>query len=178
MNNSNSSENPPGWGIHINHKKDMGYPPHPQWVLASNLLAWQNIGVVIWDEYTSNVMCLFPQQALDVLDDLRESSEWKSTSFCLGWNSYTMPFSEEDRVEWRTTKNRRSRSKDSGANSCELLLTPRQAQDLILYLARHEKEIRELAEAYTKDVRKTLGRVYSLILSWGRKREHKEQKSP
>jgi hypothetical protein len=50
MNNSNLSDNQPDWGIHINHKKDMGYTPYPQWVRAGNQMAWQNIGVIIWSE--------------------------------------------------------------------------------------------------------------------------------
>jgi hypothetical protein len=166
------------WGIHINRKSDIGAPPCPQWVKAGNQKTWKNKGVIIWNKYESKVMCMFPQQALDVLDDLRESPEWKDSPFCLGWNSYIMPFSEEDRIEWRTTKNRRNRSSNGKLSSCDLILIPEQTEALLLYLEEHQIEIREFADAYSEEVRKVLGRVYSMIIGWGRDRRKKEQKSP
>lgn len=178
MENNSQLDNKAGWGIHVNHKKDMGYPQYPEWVRAGNQMAWTNKGVIVWDESANKVMCLFPQQALDVLDDLRESSELAGMYFCLDWKSYTIPFSEEDRIEWRNTKNRRSRLTDSESKFSSLILSPEQTQELLRYLEKHQIEIRELAEAHAKEVRKVLGRVYSLILSWGRDRQKKEQKSP
>jgi len=178
MENNNQPDNKAGWGVHINHQKDIGYPLRPEWVRAGNQMTWANIGVIVWNESSNKVICLFPQQALDVLDDLRESSELANMPFCLDWNSYTMPFSEEDRINWRNTKNRRHRLSDNISTSSSLILSPEQAQELLIYLEKHQIEIRDLADAHMKDVRKVLGRVYSIILSWGRDRQKKEQKSP
>lgn len=166
------------WGIHINHKKDIGYPPCPGWVKAGNQRAWKNLGVIIWSKSENQVICLFPQQALDVLDDLRESSEWKDLPFCLDWNSYTVPFSEEKRTDWRKNINRRNRSTSGLPGFHSLRFSPEQTVALLNYLEKHQIEIRELAEAYAKEIREVLGRVYAMILGWARERKKKEQISP
>ncbi len=93
MDNKTQSNNTSSWGIYINREKNIGCPPVPQWVKASNRMAWENYGVIIWSESAGRVMRQFPHQALDVLEDLRESSDWKGTLFCLEWYSYNMPFS-------------------------------------------------------------------------------------
>lgn len=175
MDNKTQSNKTPSWGIYINSEIDMRHPPVPEWVKSGNRMAWENQGVVIWSETAHRVMCLLPHQALDVLDDLRESSDWKDAPFCLEWDSYSMPFSEEKRVEWRTTKNRRSSTLKNNPGYGGIVLTPEQTQELFLFLERHQSDIREFADAKTKEVRKVLGRVYSIILGWGRERQKKQQ---
>lgn len=168
MDNKIQNKDMMDWGMHINREKNIGYPPIPQWVKAGNLMEWKDQGVIIWSASAGRVMCLFPHQALDVLDDLRESSSWKETPFCLYWTSYSMPFSEEDRVQRRTTENRRSHSTNSQTNYSSLTLPPEQTQDLLLFLEQHHSTIRELADMRTKEVRKILGRAYTMILGWKR----------
>lgn len=130
-------------------------------------MAWKNSGVIIWSETADRVMCLLLHQALDVLDDIRELSGWKDAPFCLEWDSYSMPFSEKNRIEWRTTKNHRSSTLKNNTGYGGIVLTPEQTQDLFLFLERHQAEIHEFADAKTKDVRKILGRAYTMILGWG-----------
>lgn len=84
MNDKNQFEEK-NWGVHINHKKDAGYPPPPEWVNVGNRMAWTNRGVVVWEKSANTVMCLFPQQALDVLDDLKEWVKLENEPFCLNW---------------------------------------------------------------------------------------------
>jgi hypothetical protein len=175
MDNKTQSNNTSSWGIHFNREKDMRYPPVPQWVKAGNRMAWENSGVIVWSETADRVMCLLPHQALDVLDDLRESSDWKDSPFCLEWESYSIPFSEENRVEWRTTKNRRSPTLKNNTGYGGIILTPEQTQELFLFLEQHQTEIREFADIRAKEVRKILGRAYTMILGWGRDRRKKQQ---
>lgn len=175
MDNKLQSNKTPSWGIYINSEKDLRHPPVPQWVKSGNRMAWENQGVIIWSETANRVMCLFPHQALDILDDLRESSDWKDSPFCLEWDAYSMPFSEEDRVEWRTSKNRRNQSLNNSSAYGGILFTPEQTQELFLFLEQHQSVIREFADAKTKEVRKILGRAYSIILGWGRERQKRQQ---
>lgn len=133
--------------------------------------------MIIWDEATQKVECLFPQQALDVLDDLRESTTWENEPFCLSWNSYMLPFSEEKRKEWRVTNNRRNQTvENESALNC-LILSPEQTRELFVFLGKHENEIRVLGDAYAKEARKILGRLYSTIIGWGRDRLERNQDS-
>jgi hypothetical protein len=161
------------WGIRINHEKDIEYSSCPKWVRSGEKREWTNRGVIIWNETACWVVCLSPQQALDILDDLRESPSWKSEPFSLSWNSYTLPFSEEDRKKWRSFKNRRIRSGEGRLGPRDKFLSPAQTQELLLFLESHYNEVRQLAEEHTKEVKKVLARVYMLILSW--RREKKQQ---
>jgi len=88
-------------------------------------------------------MCLLPHQALDVFDDLGESPDWRDVPFCLEWESYSISFSEEDRVEWRTTKNRRSPSLRKNSVYGGIVLTPEQTQELYLFLEQNQGETSE-----------------------------------
>lgn len=142
----------------------------PPWAKGVGQLVWDSIGVVIWDKAMCKVCCLSPHQTLDVLDDLRESSVWNDNPFYLRWNSYSMPFSEENRKEWRTTKNRRDHSGEGDSAPDSMTLTPEQTQELFLFLEKREDEIRTLADAHTKEVKSTLGRVYAFLIDLGRKR--------
>ncbi len=81
-----------------------------------------------------------------------------------------MPLSEEDRIAWRSTKNRRNNSGEGEAGSSYMILAPNQTQELFLFLERHEDEIHALGDAHAKEVKKTLGRVYTFIIDLGRKR--------
>ena len=169
------------WGIHINRDKDIGYPSCPKWVRPGEKSQWTNRGIIIWDETACRVLCLSPQQALDILDDLRESPSGKSEPLILSWNSYTLPFSEEDRKNWRSTKNRRIRFGEAGSKPRDMCLSPAQAQELLLFLDSHYDELRELADEHANEVRKVLGGVYSLILGWRREKrqrtnDHAEEK--
>jgi hypothetical protein len=138
MEEKNQKEGKASWGIHINHKRGASYPEYPEWVKAGNQMAWTNFGVIIWDEPTPKVECLFPQQALDVLDDLRESTTWENEPFCLSWDSYMLPFSEEKRKEWRATHNRRNQTiENESALNC-LILSPEQTRELFSFLEKHE----------------------------------------
>lgn len=175
MNTKNQSNNTQSWGIHFNREKDIRHLPLPQWAKAGNQMAWEGPGIIIWSETAKRVMCLLPHQALDVLDDLRESPDWRDAPFCLEWESYSIPFSEENRVEWRTTKNRRSPSLRKSSVYGGIALAPEQTQELYLFLEQNQDEIRAFADAKTKEVRKVLGRVYGIILGWGRERIKRQE---
>lgn len=174
MDNKTQSNKTPSWGIYINSEKNIKHPPVPQWVI-SNRMAWEHPGIIIWSETVNRVMCLLPHQVLDVLDDLRESSDWKHEPFCLEWDSYSMPFSEENRVEWRITKNRRNQALKNNSVYGGILLSPEQTEELFLFLDQNQIVIREFTDAKTKEVRKILGRAYSIILGWGRDRQKRQQ---
>ena len=158
-----------GWGIHINHRDNMASQPCPQWAKGVNQLVWDSIGVIIWDRPANKVFCLSPHQALDVLDNLRESSAWKDHSFYLSWNSYSTPFSEEDRKTWRNTRNRLNSSGDGELASNSMMLSSEQTHELFLFIEKHEDDIRALGDAHVKEVKKVLGMVYAFIIDLGRK---------
>lgn len=86
-----------------------------------------------------------------------------------------MPFSEEDRVEWRTSKNRRNPSLKNRSAYGSILLTPEQTQELYLFLEQHQSVIREFADARTMEVGKVLGQIYNIILGWRSKKGNNRQ---
>lgn len=161
----NQNEDEASWGIHINRHDNMPSQRCPSWARGIDQMNWESMGVIIWDKAVGKVHCLSPHQALDVLDDLKDTSDWKESPFYLGWNSYTVPFSEELRQEWKNNQNRRNDS--GGMNSMALM--PERTQELFLFLSSHEGEIRALADTHTKEVKKALGRVYALLINAGRK---------
>lgn len=88
-----------------------------------------------------------------------------------------LPFSEEKRKEWRVTNNRRNQTvENESALNC-LILSPEQTRELFVFLGKHENEIRVLGDAYAKEARKILGRLYSTIIGWGRDRLERNQDS-
>lgn len=175
MENNNQIEG--NWGVHINHKKNTSYPPIPEW-LRGNKTFWAERGVIVWDKSANRVKCLLPQQALDVLDDLREWVEPGDKSFCLDWDAYRLPFSEEDRIAWRKTKNRRNLSPGRYSSSGSLTLSPEQARELLRFLEEHQTEIREVGEVHEKEASMAIARALALFARHGRKLRIKDQKSP
>lgn len=165
------------WGVHINHEKNTTYPPIPEW-LRGGKTCWSERGVIVCDKSANRVKCLLPQQALDVLDDLREWAEPGNKSFCLHWNAYRLPLSEEDRIAWRKTKNRRNLSPDRYSPSSSLTLSPEQARELLRFLEEHQAEIREVGEIHEKEASMAIARALALFARHGRKFRIKEQKSP
>jgi len=149
----------------------------PEWARGTAQLVWDRLGVVIWDKAACKVYCLSPYQALDTLDEFRESCAWKDNPFLLHWSSYSMPFSEEDRRAWRSTKNRRNHSDVGEAESSCMILAPNQTQELFLFLERHEDEIHALGDASARETKKTLGRVYTFLINLGRKRIRQNERS-
>ena len=164
------------FGIHLNLEKGGSRFPFPGWISPADKDEWINRGVIVWDREAQRIVCLSSHQALDVLDDLKESSSWKSEPFSLSWDSYSIPFSEDDRKEWRLSKNRRNLSGEYTLRGRKIfLLTPSQTLELATFLDSHMDQLLEMADEDTMNVRKFLGRVYRLILSWPR--EENEQPS-
>ena len=168
MNDDHADGRKINWGIHLNRDKGSTHSPCPKWVKPGEKSEWSERGVVIWDEAAGQVTCLSPHQALDVLDDLRETPSWKSAPFCLSWNSYAFPYSEEDRKAWRSSKNQRNEFCRNELGFGDMRLLPDQTQKLFLFLESREDEIQKLAQEHAMEVRKLLGQVYRLILSWRR----------
>lgn len=167
MNDENQSE-ANVLGIYINHKENIYYPPLPEWV-KDNKICWAHRGVIVWDESTNKILSLFPQQALDVLDDLKEWTVSTDELFCLDWNSYIVPLSEEDRIAWRKTKNRRNHSPGQKSASRSLMLSPQQAKVLLLFLEKRKAEICELGNEHEKETSKAIAHVLATFARAGRK---------
>jgi hypothetical protein len=156
------------WGIHLILKENSPYPLYPEWANKKDTHSWKSSGVVVWDRVAHRILCLSPHQALDVLDDLRESSTWKSDGILLSWNSYSLPFSEDARKRRQSQENRRNLYTDGKLREWEVHFNPTQAQGLFDFLESHHEEIREMADRRSREAKVTLGQVYSLILSWTR----------
>ncbi len=60
------NEDETSWGIHINHRNNMASRSCPEWARGIGKLAWDSLGVIIWDKATHKVYCLSPYQALDI----------------------------------------------------------------------------------------------------------------
>ncbi|MEW6403474.1 MAG: hypothetical protein AB1649_16885 [Chloroflexota bacterium] len=158
------------WGVHINSMDGSSHPKCPNWADLHAKSEWVKSGIVVWSKADSRIICLWPHQALDVFDDLRESSSWKNEGLLLSWDSYSLPFSEESRRARRSTENRRNQSKTGKLNRSEMYLSPVHAQELFSFLESHHEEILKMADEQSKEAKKMLGRVYALILSWRRER--------
>lgn len=163
------------WGVHINRKRNDGHSSIPEWLRKDKIL-WTERGVVVWSRSANRVMCLFPQQALDVLDDLREWAEEGVKPFCLDWDAYTLPFSEEDRTAWRKTKNRRNLSPGRSSALWSISLTPEQARELLRFLEERQAEIREVGEVHEKEASKAIARALAVFARHGRQLRAMEQK--
>jgi hypothetical protein len=145
---------------------------NPEWILPTDKDEWINRGVIIWDSEAKRVISLSPHQALDVLDDLRESTSWKSEPFILSWDSYSFPFSEDHRKELRLSTNRRNILDESNLQAGKTsYLVPNQTLELNTFLELHFNQLREMADEDSKNVRKLLGKAYRLILSWPRENQ-------
>ena len=146
------------------------HPKCPGWADLHAKSEWVKSGIIIWSKADSRIICLWPHQALDVLDDLRESSSWRNEGLLLSWNSYSLPFSEENRRARRFTENCRNQSKTGKLNRSEMYLSPVQAQELFSFLESHHEEISKMADKQSKEAKKMDACVYTLILSWRRER--------
>jgi hypothetical protein len=157
------------WGAHINLTNKSTFPC-PDWADLHAKSEWDKSGIIIWDKAGSRIIRLWHHQALDLLDDLRESSSWRNDGFLISWNSYSLPLSEKDRKARRSAENYRNQSKAGKLNRSEMHLSPIQSQEFLSFLESHQEEIFRMANERSEEAKKMLGRVYTLILSWRKER--------
>jgi hypothetical protein len=144
-------------------------PDYPAWLKPGFLEDWYKRGLVIWDQATQSVERLGAQGALDLLEKLRSTAEWRTEGVPITYRVSRMkgneekprrarkrkraeePPAEEKQPEWETVDAERFR------------LTPDAGGKLMALIQEHEALLREIAQEEEKERERANGELFRLL---------------
>lgn len=154
----------PAWGIHLNCYGYMKQTPCPGWVNSSQREQWDERGVIVWDAPSHTVTRLRASQALSILEELRNTEEWKEHGIIVGEpvqrlmlpnpekKSEVMEKEQEQKGEWVLTN--------------QIPLSNLQTQELFAFFVGNEETLKDFAKIDKENEGRLLAQVYEYILSW------------
>ncbi|HEY5039689.1 MAG TPA: hypothetical protein VIJ93_11505, partial [bacterium] len=155
------------WGYHINRAKyPQSSPSIPEWA-RSHKSDWVDRGLVIWDEATKSVTHLRASYILDLQIQMAENDVWKNDGIIVGDRAYEIIIESNERQKTKKSDDTQE-NKPNGRLALinQIKLSPSQAQELFAFLQSHRNQIQKMADEDDKEIKRILGQVYSLILSW------------
>ena len=174
---------PPAWGVRIYNGRTgfTAFPSSatnpPGWLGRAGQTAWQEHGVVVWNEGSQKIKTLSASEALDLLGRLRERGFWRTNGIAItqrvhrrkspetkgtdrsGVEKKGEPVSEEQKEQWEVV------------DEVLFRLDPRVGEEFFAFLQEHEALLKQKAEEEKKAATATLKEVYNLLLGETRKNE-------
>src|SRR5215213_8087794 len=86
------------WGAKVNtHTVALRPSNCPAWASRKQQQKWCEQGLVIWDHAHQSLIRLHPRDALTVLDDLRQRTDWHQDGITIGeivivWDTASKPY--------------------------------------------------------------------------------------
>jgi len=129
----------------------------------------------VWDARVNRVTHLHGSQAFHILEQSRQSKSWKKKGLLVGEVAYhiTLPSTEKSKKQTKDEGGAQPVQKDGWCLTHTIQLAPEQAVQFVSFLEQHEATLQTIVQAEEAERREVLGRVYSLILSWGEERKKK-----
>lgn len=168
------SNKDPVWGFHLNATiYSLSCPPCPKWANSWEQQNWHKLGIVVWDAQVNRVTHLHGSQAIQILEQSRQSESWKKEGLLVGEIAYfiTIPSHKKSKSRIADQPEPKTSHKDGWCLTNSIQLAPDQAQKFISFLAQHETNLEKVIQAEAAERSRILGEVYSLILSWRDERE-------
>lgn len=162
------------WGVYINTQPIYRITPdefhrrYPSWADIKDESYWQSRGIAIWNNLTEQFVVLWAKQALEVLDWMHGSEEWKV-------NGILFP-KQTKFVRLRLPTEKTSRKKKGGPEDTEqklpdrvedvqMSLGPEEAEGLFNFLTAHENLLRKMAEEDQKEESRVWRRVLDVLFA-------------
>jgi hypothetical protein len=177
MVNLGASANWGTWGIHINvWSTQSGAPNCPEWAKPLQKKDWQARGVVIWDEKTQQITRCYAGQMLNVLRDLKTTDSWKEDGYVVGVPAYriVLPSGRQKKKQQLQQSEPEEKTGEGWALTKTISLTPDQTARLFDFLENSVSTIEKIAEHERTEAKERLGKVYRMILEWGRERKARQ----
>jgi len=162
------------WGFHINESIYSSFcPPCPKWAKSLEQQNWHTLGVVVWDARVNRITHLHGNQALQILEQSRQSESWKNEGLLVGEVAYhiTIPSNKKSKSNIADQPESKPSQEDGWCLTHTIQLAPDQTQQFVSFLEQHEANLKKVIEAETAERGRILAQVYSLILSWGDERK-------
>lgn len=167
----------PTWGYHMNDSiYTLSCPPCPKWAKRFDQQSWNRLGVVVWDAHIQRITHLFGSQAMRILEEARESKEWRKKGLVVGEIAYriTMPADKKSKVKVSEQPTENKAEKDGWCLTNTIQLSPSQTKEFLSFLEQNVEKLKEIIAKENEERNRILGKAYSLILSWRRERKAKE----
>jgi hypothetical protein len=152
------------WGVRFT-RLWQGVEDWLEWVNRLQREQWGKPGLVLWDHCSQQVTHLSATLAMQLLDYLRTTDDWKHTETVVGKPATRLfPYDPERTPEEVITD--------------QMTLTPVQSQEILDQLKGNEEELRRMCEAEREERRQALHKVYSYLLELAHKREVQQAGDP
>ncbi len=157
------------WGFHLNESSySSSCPPCPKWTSSWEEQNWHKLGVLVWDARINRVTHLDGSQALQILEQSRQSESWKKEGLLVGEVAYriTIPSNKKSKSKIADEPGPKPSQEDGWRLTNTIQLAPDRAQQFVSFLEQHEANLKKVMEAESAERGRILAQVYSLILSW------------
>lgn len=149
--NSTGGQNEETWGVRINTGWWGSAEGWPAWANPLQREKWREHGLVLWDHQEQQIVRLSADLALQLLDHLRTTDDWREHGFTVGEPATKLVLREPDR-------------KPKPVLLYGMTLSPDQVQRVFDLLVRKEPDLESLREAGAEDRKRRLSRVYTILL--------------
>ena len=157
-----SALNNDSWGAHLNFEGHFTSPPaNPDWLTPLQQPDWQRRGIVVWDAELRLVAHLYAGYALELLDHMRATEDWKTSGFLIGSPTYQLSTS--------SAGNPSPKIRGTWILENQIELRADQVQNLVEFLTVQENLLKRISLYYKEDAEQAISKVYQLIAAYGRK---------
>jgi hypothetical protein len=157
MENATERTNP-SWGMKING----GWFPIgrkcPEWANNFQRKIWGESGLIIWDETAKTITHVLASNAINVLEYLSITEEWKLGGIVVGEPATRL-------IIGKTVSETKTALKN------EINLTVEQCTQLLDFLQRNKDDLERIQEQEKQHRRHSLGKVYSILLKFAVRRD-------
>jgi hypothetical protein len=144
------------WGIFINEYTSSNKKNFPSWAKRSDKGNWDFRGVVVWDKTIPRVTRLWAGQALRILDQLQNSTEWQKYGIVIGIPASVGRFHKE-----------KGEAREKVESSWELVdeipLTADQTKLFLDFLSQNSSTLKRVSGAEDADKAETFSHLYERV---------------
>lgn len=152
------------WGIRVNTSRWGNPTDWPTWATSRQREKWNKQGLVLWDHRTQQITGLSADDALQLLNHLRMTEDWREQGLTIGEPATKLFPNEPDRQPEPSFLN-------------NMNLSPDQLQEVFARLERRESDLQVLRDDETEDRKRRLSRVYTILLDLAALHERENESS-
>jgi hypothetical protein len=176
--NTTPNHEPPPWGIKVNtHRSGQQKRDCPPWANGFQREKWGEAGVVIWDHDQQQITRLHAGHALDILQLLRTTDDWRQEGIIVGEPAVRIKLRNQTRTRRRKGEEPppdEPEEKPQHVLTNTIHLTAERAHELLDVLQRYENELRPIAEADDKAANEAIFKAHGILLGFVRAKESKD----
>ena len=150
------------WGMHINECSDAKLRLAPTWLQSIQKEDWYKRGVVIWNRKINRVTRLWAFQALQILDQLQNTDDWKEDGIVVGELAYQIiiPLEKSEDENDQGAENEES----NWVLTNEIYLSNGRTLELAQFLNQNKRTLEKMVELDNSQAREVRAGLYEYIL--------------